>query len=209
MYGFNDWTGVKVPNASFNSSSDNSLKRSRIELSSSIRTGFDSIGTCSSITGQFDSSKIFSGLSSHSCHSYPKHVYGAFMNSIFAKVSYSKFWDYRIFPCTVIFLIVETSTCWYITFNKTSRWSCSRYSSAIRVIPCYSNRFKSFKSSIFENKTIFLIKRPMTNRSVFYCPGLIFFGLSKLSHNMISQKWKLYESSSPVYLHQYDNGGSS
>ena len=71
MYGFKDWTGVKVPNESLNSSSDNSLNRSRRESSSSIRTGFDSIGTCSSIIGHFDSSKISSGLSSHCFHSKP------------------------------------------------------------------------------------------------------------------------------------------
>ena len=60
IYGFKDSTGLNVPNESFNSSSESSLNRSRRESSSSIRTGFDSFGTGSSIIGQFDSSKISS-----------------------------------------------------------------------------------------------------------------------------------------------------
>ena len=69
---------MKVPNESLSSSSDNSLNRSRSESSSSIRTGFDSIGTCSSIIGQVDSSKISSELSSHCFHSNPKHLCESF-----------------------------------------------------------------------------------------------------------------------------------
>ena len=87
MYGFKDWAGVKVPNESFNSSSDNSLNRSRSESSSSIRTGFDSIGTCSSIIGQLDSSKTSSGLSSHCFHSNPKHLYESFWDSMYSEIS--------------------------------------------------------------------------------------------------------------------------
>ena len=79
IYGFKDSTGLNEPNASFNSSSESSLKRSRSESSSSIRTGFDSIGTCFSIIGQLDSFKISSGLSSHCFHSNPKHEYGSFI----------------------------------------------------------------------------------------------------------------------------------
>ena len=79
MYGFKDSTGVKVPNESFNSSSDSSLNRSRSELCRSIRMGFDSILTCSSIIGQLDCSRISSGLSSHSIHSKPKHLFGALL----------------------------------------------------------------------------------------------------------------------------------
>jgi len=78
IYGFKDSTGVNLPNESFNSSSESSLKRSRSESSSSIRAGVDLIGTCSSIIGQLDSSKISSRLSSHCFHSNPKHEYRSF-----------------------------------------------------------------------------------------------------------------------------------
>ena len=75
MNGFRDWTGLNGPKAKFNSSLDNSLNDLRIESSNSILTASEVVSTRS--VRQLNWSMVSNGLSPHSSHSKPKHLFGA------------------------------------------------------------------------------------------------------------------------------------